>query len=84
MAAQKDDQFLCSLLLVIYQEYFKSIVTGFIKFLLVKLNEVYSQWHHDIKNGHRIGGTLMFSSTDAYEENFLIAYNLLEKEDMVV
>ena len=22
------------------------------------------------KNGHRIGGTLMFSSTDAYGENY--------------
>ena len=29
------------------------------------------------KNGRHIGGTL---STDAYGENFLISYNLLEKE----
>ena len=43
--------------------------------------------HNDItklKNGCRIGGTLMFSSIGAYRENFLIAYNLFEKEDMAV
>ena len=31
-----------------------------------------------------MGGTLMFSSTDTYGENYLIGYNLLEKEDMAV
>ena len=36
------------------------------------------------KKCHRIDGTLMFSSTGAYGENFLIAYNLLDKEDMAV
>jgi len=36
------------------------------------------------KNGCRIGGTLMFSSTDVYGEKFLIGYNLFEKEDMAV
>ena len=52
--------------------------------LLVHLYKVYRQWRHSIKNGRHIGGTLMFSSTDAYGENFLISYNLLEKEDMAV
>ena len=36
------------------------------------------------KNGRRIDRTLMFLSTDAYGEKFLIGYNLLEKEDMAV
>ena len=31
-----------------------------------------------------MGRTLMFSSTDAYGEKNLIAYNLLKKEDMAV
>ena len=37
-----------------------------------------------LKNGCRIGGTLMFSSTDAYGEIFLIGHNFVEKEDMAV
>ena len=47
-------------------------------------NKAYPQWRHRIKNGCHIGGTLMFSSTDAYREKILIDYNLLEKEDMAV
>ena len=31
-----------------------------------------------------MGGTQMFLSTGAYEENDWISYNLLEKEDMAV
>jgi len=36
------------------------------------------------KNGHCIGGTLLFSSIGVNKEKFLIGYNLLEKEDMAV
>jgi len=36
------------------------------------------------KNGHRIGGTLMLSSTGAYGENILTNHKLLKKEDVAV
>jgi len=36
------------------------------------------------KKYHHIGGTLIFSKTGAHGQKFLITYNLLEKEDMVV
>ena len=46
--------------------------------------ELYPQWRHKIENGRRMGGTLMFSNTGTYGENYWIGYNLLEKEDMAV